>query len=102
MEQRVRVSKSEKTVPLTDKFDLKIPKPFRDGTATLKDFVAFAESRCPPKTRIDIDEILKRYDLKYYDPVGMCMKSYGRGMVDYIWIDFNDSGLHWDDIRLRD
>lgn len=95
------VFRSEKITPLTNDFDIKVPRALRTSNGTLLDFFEFLETRCPPRDRIDIDRILRRYDLPSYSALGMCLKSYGRSPCDFLWIDFNDSGLHWDDIKIR-
>lgn len=86
---------------LTDNLSIKIPYYLRSETATYKDFLKFLETRCPPRTRRDIKDILKRYSLAFYDPLSMCRKSYGRSMTDFIWIDFDDCGLRWEDVKIR-
>lgn len=95
------VHNSMKLRILTDNLSIKIPHYLRSENATFNDFINFLETRCPPRTRFNIDDILRRYGLKFYDPMGMCRKSYGRSATDYLWIDFDDSGLRWEDIKIR-
>lgn len=94
---------SFKSEVLTDSLNIKIlPMRLRGENATFKDFYEFCESRCAPRTRYNIDEILHRYGLREYDPVAMCRKSYGRTMADYLWIKWGEnSTLTWKDIGLR-
>ncbi len=95
------VHRSEHIKPLTDKFAIKVPMALRSEKGTFKDFLKFLESRCAPRTRIGIEDILKAYDIKFYDPMAMCRKSHGRTMVDFLWVKFNDEDLVWDQIKLR-
>lgn len=92
---------SERIRQLTTEYDVKIPSYLKKDTATLKDFNRFLETRVVPKERYDLDDVLKKYGLKFYNPLQMCMKSYGRSKVDDLWIDFNDSGLTWEQVSIR-
>lgn len=61
----------------------------------------FLERRTVPRTRFDIEDILKRYGIKEYNPLAMCRKSHGRSMGDYVWIKFDDENTCFEDVRLR-
>lgn len=78
-----------------------IPKELYNGNTTYHDLDAFLCSRLPDKDRADIDYILKRYNLKYFNPYVMCKKSHGRSMSDFVWMKFDDEEVTFDDIRLR-
>ena len=92
--------KSETFKRLTDTPHIKIPRALLADTATFQDFLNFLETRCAPRTRVDIDRILKDYRLKYYDPLAMCRKSHGRSPTDSLWILFDDEIYKWEDIAL--
>lgn len=63
----------------------------------------FLEHRCVPRTRIGINELLrKKYKLKEYDPLQICKQTHGVSMSDYIWVKFNDEETTWNDVKLRD
>lgn len=96
------VCNSECITPLTDNFALKVPVKLRDSNGTFQDFLNFLESRCAPRTRDGIEDILKWYGIKFYDPMAMCQKSHGRTMTDFLWVKFNDEDVTWDQIKLRD
>ena len=61
----------------------------------------FLESRCFSRHRIDLDELLKKYGLKYYSPMGICRKSHGVKVTDFTWMSFDDERLRWDDVRIK-
>lgn len=76
---------------------------FYDGTVTIKDWTKFVELRCVPRTRMDIDRILEKYDLISYNAFAMIRKNHGRSVSDYIWIKFDGEDVDYDrDIKLRD
>ena len=62
----------------------------------------FLESRTVPRTRYDLESVLKKYNVKFYDPLNMCKKSHGVSMSDYIWIKFIGEELTFNDVKLRD
>lgn len=51
-----------------------------------KDFEEFLESRCFPRSREDVDEILDDLGLKGYEPLEIVKKSGGRMAEDLQWI----------------
>lgn len=79
-----------------------VPRNIYPDRITRNTFEAFLETRLPDKTREDIDIILKKYGLRYFNPLQMCMKSHGRNMTDFLWMRFNDEKVTFDDIKLRD
>ena len=87
---------------LTDNPVLWIPKNIYPNNITRASFEQFLESRVPDKTRSDIDDILKTYGLRFFNPLQMCMKSHGRNMTDFLWMRFNDEKVTFDDIKLRE
>lgn len=93
--------KTIKSRLLTSKPVLWIPKSIYPDRITRESFEAFLETRLPDKTRDDIPEILRSYGLKFFNPLQMCMKSFGRNMTDYLWMRFDDMEVTFDDIRLR-
>ena len=76
-----------------------IGRVYREG-ATYKDLDEFMLTRVSDRTRVDINEILKRYDLKDFNPYWMCRKSHGRKVTDFLWIRYNDEDLTYDDIKI--
>ena len=86
---------------LIEKPKVFVPISIYPENITINSFNDFLESRLPDKTRSDIDDILKRYGLRFFNPIQMCMKSYGRNMSDFLWLRFNDKKETFADIRLR-
>lgn len=86
---------------LAEECDFVVPPILYEGKATFMDFLNFLESRCVPRTRYDLADVLKRYGLREYDPLAMCRRSHGRSMSDFMWVKFNDENITWDQIRLR-
>lgn len=80
---------------------LLVPKSLYPENITIKTFQDFLETRLPDKTRTDMPYILRRYGLRFFNPIQMCMKSHGRNMTDFIWLRFDDEELTFNDIRLR-
>lgn len=89
---------------LADNLSIKIPLKLRVPNPDFKDVLAFLESRCVPRTRVDIKDILRAYGLREYNPMMMCRKSHGRSPTDYIWVRFDDDlpDITWENIKLRD
>ena len=54
--------------------------------ASWEDYEAFLESRCYPRSRADIDNILSMLGLDSYDPMQIIMKTQGRTTDDNQWI----------------
>ena len=94
---------SATSVVLADKLSPKVPNNLRVSNPDFKAVLSFLESRCVPRTRIDIQEILRAYGLREYNPMLMCRKSHGRSPTDYIWVKFDDDPpeITWENIRLR-
>lgn len=67
-----------------------------------KEVTKFLESRTVPRTRFGIEEILKKYDVKFYDPLNMCKKSHGVSMSDFVWIKFMGEEVEFKDVKIRD
>lgn len=53
-----------------------------------EDVIRFLESRCFPRNRSDIKQILRQLHLKEYDPYLMCKLSNGQTEQDDCCIDF--------------
>ncbi len=77
-----------------------IPESLYDGSITYHILDNFLCSRLPDKHRADIDYILKKYDLKYFNPYIMCSMSHGRNMNDFVWMKFDDEQVTFDEVRL--
>ena len=82
---------------------IKIPINIYPENITPDAVVEFCESRQPPRTRYNIDELLrKKYKMKEYLPVQMCRKSRGITMEDNLWIRFEgDDNIRYEDIGIR-
>ena len=68
---------------------------------SIMDLNKFLETRCFPRTRYNVEELLKKYDLRFYYPYGICVKSHGVSMTDFLWLRFDNERLTYDDVRLR-
>lgn len=80
----------------------KIGKDAVEYTVPFKMFYDFLKSRCVPRTRDGIDQLLKKkYHLKEYSPLGICLQTHGINYSDLIWLRFNDEKLRYDDVRVR-
>lgn len=73
-----------------------------DGLIDWVGVMKFLESRSVPRTRVDIEDILRRYGLREYDALQMCKKSHGRSMSDYLWLKFDGENISYADVKLRD
>lgn len=81
---------------------IKIPRGMFPENITVKNISAFCESRQPPRTRVDIDRILReKYDMREYLPMQMCKKSHGITMSDFLWMKFDDEDIMYADVRVR-
>lgn len=81
---------------------IKIPRGMFPENITVKSISAFCESRQPPRTRVDIDRILReKYDMREYLPIQMCKKSHGITMADFLWMKFDDEDIRYEDVRVR-
>lgn len=48
-----------------------VPKPFWENTSDFRYVLKFIERRTVPRTRFDIEGILYKYGLDFYDPMAM-------------------------------
>lgn len=69
---------------------------------TIADFEAFMESRCVPRTRDNIKDILSYYELDYYDPVELCKKTGGKMAEDQAWIKFVDENYNLESVGMEE
>jgi len=99
----VEVDMKKGTVKVTNFTDDKIQRPFGyTDSPTLEDLEYFLEERCFPKSRANCEQLLKDLGLTHYDPLGICMATYGRQWDDYNWILFEGENLDYEkDIKLR-
>lgn len=63
---------------------------------------SFLESRCPPRERVNIKELLHNWGLDFYDPLAIVQKTYGRMLADYLWVKFDDDPVTYQDVKIRD
>lgn len=52
----------------------------------------FISERVIPKTRVNIEDILKEMGMSEYDAWEIFRKKYGRTYADYIYVDFDNHG----------
>ena len=86
--------------PLDAFLRIKLDKLLPDKIS-IKNFENFLESRCPNKSREDLDYILKWLKLRSYNPYWICRKTHAVSMSDFIWIKYEDEDITYDDVRLR-
>lgn len=67
---------------------IKIPKYLYPENITPHGISMFCETRQPPRTRFDIEHVLKAYGLREYLPIQMCKISYGITHEDDLWMLF--------------
>lgn len=68
---------------------IKIPRYIYPENITPQGISRFCETRQPPRTRFDIDRILKAYGLREYLPIQMCRISHGVTHADHLWMLFD-------------
>lgn len=51
-----------------------------------QEFLEFMESRCFPRTRMQVEKVLEDMGLNFYDPLLIIEKTQGRMSDDYLWI----------------
>lgn len=90
------------TQQLVSEPNIKIMPKLWYGTNDFRVVLEFLERRTVPRTRYNIDDVLKQYDLKEYLPLHMCQKDHGVSMTDYIWIKFDGEDICWEDVAVRD
>lgn len=54
---------------------------------TWEDFEEFLESRCFPRTRVGLRDVLEDIGLDFYDPLAIVEKTKGRMAEDFGWLD---------------
>ena len=64
-------------------------------------FVDFLESRCPPRERANIKELLSDWGLLEYDPLAIVKRTHGLMYADFIWVRFDDEDITYDEIKVR-
>lgn len=80
---------------------IKIPRSIYPENITWKNINAWLETRTVPRTRYDIEDILRKFGLKEYNAYAMCKKSHALSMSDYIWIRFEGEDINYDNIKIR-
>ena len=56
------------------------------------------EDRCWDRERADINDILKAFGLKYYDPLEIVKKTHGVSYNDFLWFQFAGEKLRYADM----
>jgi hypothetical protein len=75
-----------------------------DYIVDFKDVEKFLETRCVPRTRVDIDKLLrKKYHLREYNPLAICQQTHGVAINDYIWLKFStdDDTITFESTKVR-
>jgi hypothetical protein len=73
-------------------------------TVPFTDVEKFLETRCVPRTRVDIANLLrKKYKLREYNALAIVKQTHGVSMNDYIWIKFEgeDSSVTFESTKVR-
>lgn len=79
-----------------------ISKDCKQYDVSVYELIKFLETRCVPKTREGIDELLKKkYNLTEYNAIEICKQMHGVSHSDFIWLRFNDEKLRYDDVKIR-
>lgn len=79
------------TVQIENKTDFLLHRAFGNNTSpTWKDFEAFLEERCFPRTRDKMKLVLKDMGIDYYDPLTIIRKTQGRMADDTQWIEITE------------
>ena len=59
------------------------------------------KTRCWQEDRADVDLILKKLGIEYYDPLEIVKKTHGISYNDFLWFQFNGEFLQWKDVAPR-
>lgn len=78
-----------------------LPSYLYASTMTQGQLNDFFESRCVPRTRVNIDELLDKMGIPFYHPLSIIKKTHGLITDDFIWIRFDGEEINYDDIRVR-
>lgn len=82
--------------------DFFLDRPFGNKLPpTFNQLYDYFESRCVPRTRGDIDDILEILGLDSYDPLAIVKITHGVMNEDFEWIRFKGEELVWNDVRVR-
>ena len=77
------------------------PVYIRPENITLGNFTRFVESRVPSKYRPDMTRLLKKYDVPFWDPYLMVLRSHGISVTDDVWVKFNNEDTSYESISVR-
>lgn len=64
-------------------------------------FIDFLESRCPPRERANLNELLSNWGLLEYDPLAIVKRTHGMMYADFIWVRFDGEDISYDQIKIR-
>ena len=62
--------------------------PFQQQSPSFSDFEWFLETRCFPRQRYNLKELLRLFDLDHYDPWRIVVKTHGTVANDPCWLLF--------------
>ena len=64
----------------------------RRSPVRMKELDELVKERCFPESRDNCKELLKDYDIDFYDPYAIVKKTHGIMFDDTYWIKFEDDG----------
>lgn len=81
--------------------DIRYKQPF-NKIVSLEYIERFLEDRCIPRNRQNINEVLGNLGLENYDVIEILKKTHGVSFDDFWWIKFENEGLNWKDVKVRE
>lgn len=73
-----------------------------EGKVSSSRVIDYFESRCFPKTRRNVTELLETLGLSSYSPLSIVKKTHGVIFDDYIWLRFaGEESLRYEDVGIR-
>lgn len=59
------------------------------------------KTRCWEDNRADLDKLLKKIGVPFYDPLEIVKRTHGVSYNDFLWIQFRGEHLRWKDVAPR-
>lgn len=81
--------------------DIRYKQPF-NKIVSLEYIERFLEDSCIPRNRQNINEVLGNLGLENYDVIEILKKTHGVSFDDFWWIKFENEGLNWKDVKVRE
>lgn len=66
---------------------------------TIDNLLWFLETRCVPRNRADLKEILEYNGIKEYDPLTIVRKTHGTAFHDDMWIQFEGENFKYEEVK---